>query len=96
MAANLMKYCYSLLLMLLCYVPIASWSAGLQDPTRPPAGINNDNLLYGQVSTVKVKGLQSVIISPDHCAAIIDGKTVRLGATHGSEMLVEVLLIMKN
>jgi hypothetical protein len=34
--------------------------------------------------------LQSVIISPTHCAAIIDGKTVELGAQHGSEKLIEI------
>jgi hypothetical protein len=34
--------------------------------------------------------LQSVLISPLHCAAIIDGKTVELGGKHGMERLVEV------
>lgn len=31
-----------------------------------------------------------MIISPTHCAAIIDGKTVELGAQHGNERLIEI------
>lgn len=31
-----------------------------------------------------------MILSLNHCAAIIDGKTVELGAKHGAERLIEV------
>jgi hypothetical protein len=36
------------------------------------------------------KGLLSVIISPERCAAIIDGKMVVLGEKHGNATLVEI------
>ncbi len=90
MAADMIKYCSSLLLALLCALSVFAYGEDLQDPTRPPAGINDGGLITGQMIYPQVRGLQSVIISPSHCSAIIDGKTVALGARHGSEVLVEV------
>jgi hypothetical protein len=75
---------------MLCSNAGVAISDELQDPTRPPAGINDSALVSGQTIIPQVKGLQSVIISPARCAAIIDGKTVELGAIHGNEILLEV------
>ena len=90
MAANLMKYCSSFALMLLCIFSDAAWAQVLSDPTRPPSGIGDAAASAGVPVYPQVRGLQSVIISPSRCAAIIDGKTVELGAKHGSEKLVDV------
>jgi hypothetical protein len=94
MAASLMgiqmKYCGSFALMLLCAAPFAVWGQVLSDPTRPPPGINDVAPASGVAESAPARGLQSVIISPTHCAAIIDGKTVELGAKHGHEKLIEV------
>lgn len=96
MVANLMstrmKTCGSLVLSMLGAVSFAAWGQVLSDPTRPPPGIYNavPAEASDRVVDVQVKGLQSVIISPSHCAAIIDGKTVALGAKHGSERLVDI------
>lgn len=78
------------LLVLLCCASGLVWSEELSDPTRPPPGVSDSSQTLGSVTNPQVRGLQSVIMSPEHCAAIIDGKTVALGATHGNEKLVEV------
>lgn len=86
-----MKYCgLCVALLLLCAVPVASWGQVLSDPTRPPSGIGDPVVSPGLTVNLQVKGLQSVILSPNRCAAIIDGKTVELGAKHGDERLIEV------
>jgi hypothetical protein len=90
MDANLMKYFGLCIFMWSCLTPLAAWGDALPDPTRPPAGIDGSALGYSQGAYPPVRGLQTVIISPAHCAAIIDGKTVKLGARHGNERLVEV------
>lgn len=90
MAASLMKYCGSFALMLLCVAPLAALGQALSDPTRPPPGLNNAAPTPGLATSPAVRGLQSVIISATHCAAIIDGKTVELGEKHGAERLIEV------
>jgi len=90
MAASLMKYCGSFILLILCAAPLAARGQDLPDPTRPPSGINDAAPASAVTVSPRVRGLQSVIISPAHCAAIIDGKTVELGAKHGDERLVEV------
>ena len=89
MAADMMKKIHSSLIMLFCLVQV-TWAQVLTDPTRPPPGIGDASSSAGLMSYPQVKGLQSVIISPQHCAAIIDGKTVELGGKHGAERLVEV------
>ena len=81
----------SVAIMMLCLAPFTVWGQGLSDPTRPPPGINDAAPSSASAAVnPQVRGLQSVIISPAHCAAIIDGKTVVLGAKHGNEQLVEV------
>lgn len=72
---------------------IAVIAAELPDPTRPPALLvgADDDAVPGQKSVViRPSGLQSTIISESRRAAIIDGKTVELGAKHGNDWLVEV------
>jgi hypothetical protein len=47
--------------------------------------------MSGQKSIeIRPSGLQSTIISESRRAAIIDGKTVELGAKHGNDWLIEV------
>lgn len=63
----------------------------LPDPTRPPAVITAPGIAPAQWAAVRQpSGLQSTIISESRRAAIIDGKTVELGAMHGNARLVEV------
>lgn len=68
-------------------------AADFPDPTRPPASLMDagDEAALGQKTTVAPSaGLQSTIISSTRRAAIIDGKTVELGAKHGEAQLIEV------
>jgi hypothetical protein len=85
-----MKYFAEILLALVCSMAMVAGAESLQDPTRPPLGINDPAVSSSTIAYPPVKGLQSVIISPSRCAAIIDGKTVELGAVHGKEILLEV------
>src|SRR5574340_1156975 len=67
----------------------------LPDPTRPPAMIAETGpapgASPGQLATEsRPSGLQSTIVSKSRRAAIIDGKTVELGAKHGNARLIEV------
>lgn len=67
----------------------------LPDPTRPPALIAGTGAAPGAVpgqgaAESRPSGLQSTIISESRRAAIIDGKTVELGAKHGNAQLIEV------
>ena len=63
----------------------------LKDPTRPPAEINEGSgVATHSVSTASTKGLLSVILSPTRCAAIIDGKTIKLGENYANSQLVEI------
>lgn len=77
-------------------IALNAWSvnaADLPDPTRPPASLvqASDEALLGQKVTVTPSaGLQSTLISSTRRAAIIDGKTVELGAKHGEAQLIEV------
>lgn len=61
----------------------------LLDPTLPPPGIS------ASVESEKIElnqsvGLQSILISKQRRAAIIDGKIVELGARVGEAKLIEV------
>lgn len=81
------------LLLLLCLLSAMSVvsAQNLPDPTRPPAEISNAGPAPGGQETVpSSSGLQSIIISPVRRAAIINGKTVELGAKFGSAKLIEV------
>lgn len=62
----------------------------LPDPTRPPAIIAAPVATGPGAAEKKPLGLQSVIISKDRHAAIIDGETVELGGKHGDARLIEV------
>jgi hypothetical protein len=88
MMGGLIRCCAGFIL--LSVVPLAAWAQALADPTRPPLGIGEAASVADVSAYPQVRGLQSVIISPTHCAAIIDGKTVALGAKHGNERLIEV------
>lgn len=66
------------------------------DPTLPPAGINAASSGQGTAAVASQpvsparRGLQSIIISPERRAAIINGETVVLGEKVGGSKLVEV------
>lgn len=66
-----------------------SRAEGLVDPTRPPA-----EFLAPQPGGAEGKGgapvLQSVIISPQRKAAVINGQTVSLGDGFGDARLVKI------
>jgi len=62
----------------------------LTDPTRPPASITAPAPASGVEATPISAGLQSIIISKNRRAAIIDGETVELGGKHGDAKLIEV------
>lgn len=89
MAANMMKI-RSIVALLLCALPVAAWGQALPDPTRPPMEIGDGTGSAVQYAAPVAKGLLSVIISPSRCAAIIDGKTVKLGEQYRGAQLVEV------
>jgi hypothetical protein len=83
--------------MLLCaFLLCASLSAGaelLPDPTRPSIDLNSSGA-GGASEVVPTEdishGLQSIIISTQYRAAIINGETVSLGGKSGDSKLVEV------
>jgi len=90
MAADLIKKIGLLNCLLLCFFSAEVCGQVLSDPTRPPPGIGDPTQSPGMMAYPQERGLQSVIISPEHCAAIIDGKTIELGAKYGAEVLVEI------
>jgi MSHA biogenesis protein MshK len=83
--------------MLLCVLLLcASLDAAaelLPDPTRPSIDLNSSGAGSG-VDAAPVEevshGLQSIIISTQYRAAIINGETVSLGGKSGDSRLVEV------
>ena len=77
-------------LVTLIFVSFAAWGQALTDPTRPAGSIESGAGVGAVAAYQQPRGLQSVLLFTGHCAAIIDGKTVLLGARHGAEMLVEV------
>lgn len=62
----------------------------LTDPTRPPASIAVPDAESNVEADKKAIGLQSVFISKNHRAAIIDGQMIALGGKLGEATLVEV------
>ena len=64
----------------------------LSDPTRPAIGLPSAAEAGSSAGVVQPahKGLQSIIISPQRRAAVIDGETVELGGKIGDATLVEV------
>lgn len=65
----------------------ASATAQLNDPTRPPSSFGTSEPDVGGGGGIM---LQSVVISPTHRAAIINGVLVPLGGKYGGAVLVEV------
>lgn len=61
----------------------------MNDPTRPPASIYTPDD-SSDANAKKPTGLQSIIISKQRRAAIIDGQTVELGGKYGDSKLIEV------
>jgi MSHA biogenesis protein MshK len=66
----------------------------LPDPTRPPNELFSTGVLAGKTKdhaqTSVHEDLQSIIISPRHRAAVINGERVELGEKVGDATLVEV------
>lgn len=60
----------------------------LVDPTLPPASISAPVAISGIANPPA--GLQSILISRQRRAAIIDGEIVALGGQHGDATLIEV------
>jgi hypothetical protein len=80
-AYGILSSAFCLLSSVLCY------AEELTDPTRPPAAI-----VIPATATAgsRSSGLQSVIISKNRRAAIIDGETIELRGKHGDATLIEV------
>jgi hypothetical protein len=80
--------------LVMCIAFLAPGSApamaqALTDPTRPPAALAPDvPAVEGAASPVHT--LQSVIISPQRKAAIINGVLVELGGKYGDAVLTKV------
>jgi MSHA biogenesis protein MshK len=78
-----------LLTTLVLCVPQIGQAESLPDPTRPPINLNGGDADAEHAVTAP-RGLQTIIISPEHRAAIINGETVPLGGKFGDSTLVEV------
>jgi hypothetical protein len=89
MAAGMKKI---LSLFLLC-MPLLAAAESLPDPTRPAIDLGNKgggDIVNAVPIDEAPRGLQSIIISPNFRAAIINGETVSLGGKSGDSRLVEV------
>ena len=60
----------------------------LPDPTRPPSEL--EATAGGGVAVPGGPMLQTVLISPRHKVAIINGETVKLGGMYGSARVVKI------
>jgi MSHA biogenesis protein MshK len=79
-------------ILVLCISQIAA-AESLPDPTRPAIDLGSAGKSGAEQVVAKEHpshGLQSIIISPQRRAAIIDGKMVSLGGKYGNSRLVEV------
>lgn len=85
--ADRLTACYSGFCLLVMAISCA-YAEDMTDPTRPPANISAP-VATGS-APAKAAGLQSIIISKNRRAAIIDGETVELGGKHGDMKLLEV------
>ncbi|MBI2296629.1 MAG: MSHA biogenesis protein MshK [Betaproteobacteria bacterium] len=68
--------------------PANASAQAMNDPTRPPGAYVTGEPDVGDAGGGLV--LQSVLISPDRKAAIINGEMVRLGEKYGDAVLVKV------
>lgn len=75
--------------IMLCALSAGVGAQELRDPTRPAVEVGMP-VAEGQGSAAPSSGLQSIFISPGRRAAIINGKTVELGAKYGEDKLIEV------
>jgi hypothetical protein len=79
--------------LLLCVAQNAAAAEPLPDPTRPSIDLDSSGV-GGAVDLVPdeaaARGLQSIIISPNYRAAVINGETVTIGGKTGDSRLVEV------
>jgi MSHA biogenesis protein MshK len=85
-----LKLCLTAMLLCISHLVAAEL---LPDPTRPAIDLGGagSGVAAGMPLDETVpRGLQSVIISPRHRAAIIDGEMVNLGGKYGNSTLVEV------
>jgi MSHA biogenesis protein MshK len=81
----------ALLVTLLACVPVIAAAESLPDPTRPAIDLSGSaGSGEGTPAQAAPPGLQTIIISPEYRAAIINGETVRLGGKVGDSRLVEV------
>lgn len=87
---NFIEHHFALVLGGLCMVCGAQlYAEELSDPTRPPTSIFAPADAAGNAKN-SAAGLQSIIISKQRRAAIIDGVTVELGGKHGDSRLIEI------
>lgn len=71
-------------------LPVCGFAEELTDPTRPPASIFAPVAQAGVEVAEKSAILQSILISKNRRAAIIDGQTVELGGRIRDAKLIEV------
>lgn len=71
-------------------LPVFCYAEELADPTKPPVSISAPVVESGAAAVKKAAGLQSILISKNRRAAIIDGVTVELGGRIDNATLVEV------
>ncbi len=71
-------------------LPVFCCAEELADPTRPPVSVLTPVEASVQIETKLEPGLQSILISKNRRAAIIDGQTVELGGRVGEARLIEV------
>ncbi len=72
------------------FFQVSSHAGELADPTRPPSSISAPVAEPGVEIADRAASLQSVIISKNRRAAIIDGQTIELGGKMGEVRLLEV------
>ena len=76
--AHIPLYIAPLIAVLLCCAPVRAQT--LSDPTRPPGAVSPAEADDGQP---RAPVLQSVIITPNRRAAIINGERIELGGVYG-------------
>lgn len=90
MAVDLTIECLSVVLrgavLALVLLSAPAGAEDLPDPTRPPLVVAAPDAERRPAPV----GLQSVILSKERSAAIIDGQTIELGGKYGDVRLIEV------
>jgi MSHA biogenesis protein MshK len=81
--------------ILLAWLILGAWQIAsadaLPDPTRPSIDLGSGSAVdVAPVEAATSHGLQSIIISPQHRAAIINGQMVQQGDKFGDATLLEV------